>query len=854
MKHSSIRTLAAIVIVFNAASLIADQNVRAVRAAKPPVIDGDLSDEVWQSAPEMTSFTQHDPDDGKPATQKTIVKVVYDDQAIYVGARLEDTKPVTTLLGRRDNSLESDWFRIFVDAQHDKLTGAAFWVNPSNVQIDMTLYNDIYDDWSWDAVWASAAKIVPGGWVAEVRIPYSQLRFPDRPNQTWGINFSRRIASNKEVDWLVNTPKGQTGTVSRFAQLDGIEGIHPERALELMPYGVARSDLANQLGADPFARAHAYKAAGGLDVKYGITSNLTLTGTVNPDFGQVEVDPAVLNLSQFETFFPEKRPFFTEGASIFRFGTGPANNRFNFNIFPPSLFYSRRIGRSPQGTGNLSADFVDAPQETTILGAAKISGKAGKGWSVGVLDALTDAEKAHEAFMSPGGLTSLRDTKTVEPMTNYLVARAAKEYGNSRIGFLFTDTKRRLPDELTYLRDNAMTGGIDGYTTLKNKDWLWEWLVGGTKVDGSEEAIASTQTAPAHYYDRPDAGYLKYDPTRSSLSGWGGRAMIGKQTGHWRPNFQIQTYSPGFESNDAGFMPRADIVATHAAISYLNDTPTKRFRDRELWAGKYQNWNYGHDLLANGLFGNWYTEFTNYWYGYGWAGHAGRVMDDRKTRGGPVLERPSNTDFGIGVGSDSRKTVWFELTSGNYWENDGSNSHNVNLSMKYRPMNNLTLGIGPSYSREFDYAQYIDTVRDPLAVKTYGAHYVFAGLDQRVVALDTRIDWTVSSRLSLQLYLQPFIATGDYHDFRELARPRSQEYAPFPYAGGNPDFNFRSLRGSAVMRWEFRPGSALYVVWNENRADTEPFGDFRFRRDLTSLRSAQSKDVFLVKLSYWLPL
>ena len=229
--------------------------LHAVRVSAPPVVDGDLSDAAWQSAPEFTDFTQHDPDDGKPATQKTIVKVAYDDNAIYFAAKLEDTNPVTTLLGRRDNSLESDWFRIYIDSQHDRLSGAGFWVNPSNVQIDMNLYNDIYDDWSWDAVWQSAAKIVPGGWTVEVKIPYSQLRFQERAQQLWGVNFARRIAKNNEVDYLVNTPKNQTGTVSRFADLTGIEGIHPERAFEVVPYGVARSDLANRIpSGDPFTR------------------------------------------------------------------------------------------------------------------------------------------------------------------------------------------------------------------------------------------------------------------------------------------------------------------------------------------------------------------------------------------------------------------------------------------------------------------------------------------------------------------------------------------------------------------------------------------------------------------------
>ncbi len=846
------RVRAALASLLTAGSVLAADTsppaVRAVRAVVAPVIDADLSDAVWQNAPEITSFTQHDPEDGKPATQKTTVKVAYDDQAIYFAAKLEDTKPVTTLLGRRDNHLESDWFRIYIDAQHDRLTGASFWVNPSNVQFDMALFNDIYNDNSWDAVWRSAAKIVPGGWVVEVKIPYSQLRFPDRPNQVWGINFARRIASNKEVDWLINTPKGQSGLVSRFADLTGIEGIHPEKSFEVLPYGVARSDLVTQVpAADPFTRASAYKMDAGVDVKYGITSNLTLTGTINPDFGQVEVDPAVLNLSQFETFFPEKRPFFTEGASIFNFGNGPANFRASFNFFPPSFFYSRRIGRLPQGTSSLSYDYIDVPKQTTILGAAKITGKVGNGWSVGLLDALTDRERARFQL----GVS--RFSQQVEPMTNYLVGRTAKEYGNSRIGLLFTGVTRRIPNELSFLRSGAYALGVDGYTKFHKSDWLWEWLVGGTRMNGSREAMQRTQESSAHGYQRPDADYLHYDPNRPSLSGFGWRTMVAKQTGKWRPIIGVSGFTPGFETNDVGFMPRADEMTSHAVINYVNEDVTTHFRERQFWIGKYQNWNFGHDLVANGVYGNWFMEMKNYWSLFGWGGGNGRVLDDRKTRGGPLAARHFNWNAGVGLGSDSRKKLSFEASVEMYRSRDSSWEKGGRITAVYRPTTSLRLQVSPSFTREYDYSQYVTTIADPLARATYGAHYVFSGIDQNIFELGTRADWTVSSTLSLQLYLQPFIATGDYHDFRELARPRYADYIPFHY-GDNPDFAFRSLRGSAVVRWEFRPGSALYVVWNENRADTQPFGNFRLRRDVAALRHARSNDVFLVKVSYWLPI
>ena len=812
----------------------------ALRVAKAPVIDGDLSDDAWKNAPEISGFTQHDPDDGKPATQKTVVKVVYDNDAIYVGAMMYDTKPVTAFLFRRDNNPESDWFRIYIDSQHDRLSGAEFWVNPMNVQLDGILYNDIYDDWSWDAVWLSAAKIVKDGWVAEVRIPYSQLRFPDQPAQTWGINFMRKISKNSEIDRLVNTPKGEHGTVSRFADLTGIEGIKPERAFELVPYAVGRTDLANRIDRfDPFTRPSDYKMDGGLDVKYGLSSNLTLTGTVNPDFGQVEVDPAVVNLSQFETFFPEKRPFFTEGAQMFRFGSGPAHYRANFNFYGPTWFYSRRIGRSPQGTGNLTYDFVDAPGQTTILGAGKLTGKFGDGWSLGVLDAVTNREDAH--FVLGGDFARAQ----VEPLTNYAVARAAKEFnkGNARVGFLFTGVNRKLPEELSYLRKSAYVLGVDGYSMLHKKEWLLEWLVGTSRVSGSEDAIASTQLASAHNYQRPDADYLHYDPTRTSLSGFGGRVMLGKQTGRWRPNLQVQTFSPGFELNDLGFMPRTDMTATHAVMEYVNEDSLKYTREITWWFGKYQNWNYGGDKIADGGFGNWFVQWKNYWTTYGWGGWDAPTLDDRRTRGGPLAVSRGDRVIALGFGNDTRKKLSFETNAEHLWFDDGGYSNNFWLNLNYRPSTNIRLTLTPQYRREYYPTQYVDTTDQA----------IFSKIDQHTLDLGIRAEWTVSSRLSFQLYTQPFVATGAYHDFVALMAPRTSEYGAAAY-DGNPDFDFRSMRGSAVVRWEFRPGSAVYVVWNENRADTIATGNFNVRRDLTALRNAPSRDVFLVKVSYWLPM
>lgn len=820
--------------------------LRAVRVTAPPVIDGDLSDAAWQSAPEFTDFTQHDPNDGQPATMRTSIRIVYDDEAIYFGAKMDDPGRPTALLMRRDTFGDSDFLSINLDPQLDRLSGNAFTLTPANVQLDTVLYNDIGEDSNWDGVWDSATKIAADGWIAEVRIPYSQLRFHDKPVHVWGLNITRRTVRNNEWARIVNTRKGETGFVSHFADIVGLEGIRRGRSLELVPYAVARADVRTRVNrADPLLDPRDHRADAGLDVKYALTSSLTLTGTINPDFGQVEVDPAVVNLSEFETFYPEKRPFFTEGLNIFQFGDTPAPSHFNF-ISPPSLFYTRRIGRAPQVSPD--AEFIAAPAETTILGAAKMTGRLPGGWSLGILDALTDTERAR--FIDG---TDVR-RQQVEPMTNYFVSRMTKELRpGSRVGFMLTSVNRRLPEEMTSLRDSAMTGGVDAYTSFRDRSWVLEGSLLGSRVTGSAEAIELTQRSSSRYYQRPDAEHVELDPERTSLTGWGGKAMISKATGVWRPILQVQAYSPGYETNDAGFMQRTDQISSHVVMQYVNETPTRRFRDKNVWFGTWNNRNFDGDTIARGAFVDAFGTLANYWEVQASLFLTGDAVSDRLTRGGPVARTPSAWTLEGSVGSDSRKNFFGSVNVTLEESDDGSYERGVDVSFTTRPASNIQIGVSPAYIRSHTQTQFVEAFDDPSATATFGRRYVFAELEQSEFELRTRVDWTLSPRLSFQLFLQPFIASGDYHDQTSLAAARTRDFTPYP-SSVEPDFNFRSVRGSAVVRWEFRPGSALYVVWNENRADVVPLGDFRFRRDLRAIPTAPSHDVFLVKLSYWLPL
>ncbi len=821
--------------------------LRAVRAETAPRIDGDLSDPAWRDAPEFTGFTQHDPVDTEPATLPTGVKIVYDDQAIYFGLRMEDTAPPTGRLTRRDDFAESDFVSINLDPQLDRLSGNAFTVNPSNVQVDTVLYDDIREDPSWDGVWESATEVGPRGWSAELRIPFSQLRFPDRPVQVWGVNITRRTQRIAELVRIVNTPKGQSGFVSHFADIVGIEGIHRGRPLELLPYAVARADLRSGVDPDdPLVARRETGLEGGLDLKLGLTSTLTLTGTVNPDFGQVEVDPAVVNLSEFETFYPEKRPFFTEGASLFGFGGSPAPARFNF-IDPPSVFYSRRIGRAPQLVP--SADFVDAPSSTRILGAAKVTGRSGGGWSLGILDALTDEESAR--FARDGE----RGRVVVEPRTNYFVSRVAREStAGSRIGLVLTSVDRQLDGATDALRRQAVTAGIDGFTRFRERTWILEGYALGSRIAGSARSITLAQSAPARYYQRPDASHVAFDPTRTSLAGWGARAVLTKATGLWRPIVALQAYSPGFETNDAGYLQRTDLVSADAVLLRVDETVTERFRETTSWLATWQNSNFAGDVLERGIYAHAEARLTNYWEPYVEAYLVDEALSDRLTRGGPLARTPAGWHAGAGLQSDRRKAFYFDLDASAEESDDGSFSRALSIELHARPASNVELTLEPSYERGHERNQYLAAFDDPAATGTYGRRYLFAEIERRTFELAARVDWTLDPRLSFQLYLQPFVATGDYHDPHALVAAGGRDYVPWPDAGRDPDFDLRSLRGSAVVRWELRPGSALYVAWNENRAGTEARGDFALGRDLGAILDQPSHDVVIVKLSYWLPL
>jgi hypothetical protein len=850
--------------------------VRAVRATSGIVLDGRLDDDVWVRAPASSDFTQRDPEEGKPATERTELRVAYDGAAMYVGVRLfdRDASRIARQLSRRDAEVEADVFALFLDPHHDHLTGASFSVSAAGVQSDAAIFNDSWQDSSWDAVWESAVRLDEAGWTVEMRLPYSQLRFPAAERHTFGINAMRYIQRKNERDWLVHVPKTDNGLASRFGHLDGVEGISPRRTVEFLPYVVGRGEfIAPASDGDPFNDGATGFAGVGVDLKYRLTSNLSLDGTINPDFGQVEVDPAVVNLTAFETFFEEKRPFFIEGANIFgNFGRTGATDFWGFNRAEPLIFYSRRIGRSPQGPAD--GEFVDRPEASTILGAAKLTGKTRRGWSVGLLDAVTGRERAR--VVTDGGNGDIE----IEPLSNYLVGRAQREVGRAGLGFLATAVNRdlRQPSLRATLPVGAYVAGADGHFFLDaERDWVVSGRIAGSYLNGSAEAVGRLQKASQRYFNRPDATHVEFDPAATELSGWTGSVNLNRQSGVHGVNAALWSVSPGFDSGDAGFNFTSDRGGMHAAYRYSNPNVNRFARRRFFAVAKWYTWNFARDLQGDGVHMFTNLQWKNYWWLFANAAFFRDVQDDRATRGGPSMLSPGARGGSVGLESDGRKKVSLGANVNSFDNAVGGYTAGVSLNVRYRPFASLEISAGPGFDRNRNVAQYVDTFEDPVATETYGSRYVFGTLHQREFSVQTRINYVVSPKMSLQVYMQPLVSVGDYDGFKQLARPRtfdfirygvdsgalaydpaSQQYQVVPGDGGapftfsDPDFNFKSLRLNAIFRWEWRPGSALYLVWTEQRQDHANPGHFVFRRDFATTFGAPADDVLMFKFVYWL--
>ena len=765
----------------------------------PPRIDGRLDDEVWQTAQAIDDMVQNDPDNMQPPTERTSVRVLYDNRSIYVGVMnyMHDVSKITTALGRRDTMPRSDSIKITFDPRHDHLTAYTFDSNPAGVQTDMTWFDDTRSSMDYDAVWEVRTQTTADGWSAEFRIPFSQLRFSITPGEAvvWGFNVRRDIVYNAEVIRWVATPRGAQGFVSRFGHLTFAKPPATPRRFEVQPFMLARNEHDTTAGNDR-------DGTGGLDMRMGLGTATTLSAAVNPDFGQVEQDPAVLNLSVFETFFPEKRPFFIEDSRVLV----P-----NYPQVP--MFHSRRIGQRPNRFAIDDSDtVVHRPDATTILGATKVTGKA-NGWTYGGLTALTDREFA-DVETSDGR----RVERLIEPYTSYNVARIQKDIlsGSSNVGGLLTGVLREKDDD-------AFTGSMDySLRWSQNKyNWNGQWSTTRSAIDGVMK------------------------------TGFGGVTNVSRNTKHLGLFGHYDYFNSTFKNSDLGFFgSRNNKTQVSVSANLIQPDPTKYTRNINYNIGYFTQFNGDRLLLDNNYFNGVGIQFRNYWDMFFGGGQTFDAYDDLDTRGGPPIVRPGAWFIDTFMGSDSRKK--YRVSADAHFNGNRyggfNNSYNINLNVQPKPQAQIRISAGITDGH--DTAQWIrneDATGDGIDDHIYGE------LDRNVVSITARATYAFTRDMTLEAYLQPFVAVGDYTNIRRLARAKSFDFEPVAISD-NPDFNNKSMRSNIVFRWEYRRGSTLYLVYNvSNEDDTRP-GAFAAFRDLRTGFGAPGTQVLMVKFNYWLGL
>ncbi|UCF20893.1 MAG: carbohydrate binding family 9 domain-containing protein [Gemmatimonadota bacterium] len=863
--------------------------IRAAQREGPIRIDGRLDEPDWQAAEPASDLIQLRPDEGSTATQVTQVRFLFDDDALYIGARMYDelgASGVRTRMARRDGDTDSDELTITFDTFHDHLGQTIFSVNPSKVKFDAYGPGGSNPDPSWDPIWEVETEIDSLGWTAEFRISFSQLRYPRDSPQTWGLQIVRVVNRLNEHSQWAFWRLNETGGPSRYGHLTDLTIPPARRHLELLPYIVGRSsNIEPSDPDDPFQDPHELDSRFGLDLRYLLTSNLTLTATINPDFGQVEVDPAVVNLSAFETFFEEKRPFFVEGRGLLSFGG--LSCFFCSNVSSLNLFYSRRIGRVPQGGGIAedAGDFADVPENTAILGAAKVTGRTAGGWSVGALDAM--ARREHATVLDSD--STFRQIE-VEPLTNYFVGRLARDLrgGDLVLAGMFTSVIRDLHDPALSERLNrhAENLGLESSLWWADRTYRLRTSFAVSQIAADSSAILRAQKSSARYLQRPDRQHGNngiftdaFDPSLTSMRGFAGYGRLSKESGDWLWELSTNIRSPGFEANDVAFLTNADYLWMNGNILRQYTTPGSFYRSMLYITGGQQQYNFDGDLTDRQvqIFGD--IEFHNYWEIATFWIHRFTVFDDRLTRGGPVVKRPGFNYWLLEAATDSRRNLVFGLSPAYGCNFEGACDFELNLGLIYRPMDNIAISLSPSFYHSESTAQYVTSVEDPTASAFYGNRYVFADLDQNTLSMEARLNITFTPTLTLEVFAQPLISSGRYTNFKEFAAPRSIEKKIYgkdmgkisknegtytvdpdtdgpaqPFSFDDPDFNFRSLRGNAVLRWEFRPGSTLFLVWTQERADQAAVGDFNFSRDFDALFSAHADNIFLLKVNYWLQL
>jgi len=837
-----------------------------------PEIDGILSEPAWANVEWSGDFIQSEPLENQPPTQQTAVKVLYDNNNLYVAIRAWDTEPskIERRLSRRDN-FEGDWVAVAIDSYDDDLTAFSFGVTAAGVKVDGMAINDDDFDETWNPVYWVKVSIDELGWVAEFRIPYNQLRFSDAESHVWGFQVLRWLFRKEESSQWQMIPRQSGRWVSLFGKLDGIKNINPKKDIEFVPYVMGSLEKSEKEEGNPFETGTSWGYNAGLDGKVAVTNDLTLNYTVNPDFGQVEADPSEVNLSAYESYFEEKRPFFIEGANIYNFpisagGGGGPSGRDN-------LFYSRRIGKNPSYEPELDDDeYSRVADFSRILGAMKLSGKTSKGWSVGILESITNVEYIN--IESNG----YRHNEMAEPLTNYFNTRLQKDIdeGNTQIGGMVTATNRFNQDStVAFLPSEAYTGGLDFANYWKEKTYYFKTRIAFSYVKGTPEAMTELQESSRRFFQRPDASHLEVDTTLTSFFGNGGSVEGGKSGGgNWRYGLRLNWRSPQFELNDMGYLRTSDNIHQSAWIDYRIYEPFGIFRNLSIGINQWSGWDYSGTNKWGGITFYAGAQFKNY---FGSEIGFNREIDEleiAELRGGPAVIFPGAWGLWGYFRTDQRKKLVAAIRGNlKLGDVDYRTGWGLGIDLAFRPFNALFVSAEPAFDYVEEYARYVETIE-----LLDGNRYIMASLNRTTALINIRIEFFLTPDLSVQYWGQPFLFSGDYSNFMSVVDPGNRDYYEqfhsftndeisfnnttdyykvdenkdgiIDYSFENPDFSVYDYRSNLVLRWEYIPGSTIYIVWSQGKYGDDPNGKFDFNYQVNNLLDATSNNVFLIKLSY----
>ncbi len=837
---------------------------KSISSFEPPSIDGLINDEVWDIVPWDSEFTEWRPDEGSTPTYQTKFKIVYDAKYLYIAVRAIDDEPdnIVKRLSRRDG-FEGDWVEINIDSYHDLRTGFSFTISAAGVKGDEFISNNGNNwDSSWNPIWYVKTNIDQEGWTAELKIPLTQLRFSKADEQVWGLQVQRRFFRAAERSLWQRVPLDAPGWISEFGELHGLKGLKPQKQLEIQPFTVGKYETFEAEEGNPFRDGTDRSLNAGIDAKIGITNDLTLDLTINPDFGQVEADPAAIALDGFEIFFREQRPFFVENKNIFDYEF--SNNQDN-------LFFSRRIGRSPQGSANTEeGEHSDTPSNTTILGAAKFSGKTKNGWSIGILESMTSREYAE---IDNNGT---RREERIEPLTNYFVGRVQKDLNerNTFIGGIFTATNReKLPEQLNFLRNNAYTAGIDAKHQWRNRDFYIEGNVIMSHVKGSKESIEETQRSLTHLFQREDAAHVNVDPNKTSLSGTGGKFEGGKQGGgHWRYNAGVSWKSPELELNDIGFLRQADVIRQYANLRWRTTKATGKFRRIAARLSQFSTYDFDGNYNRIQYEFNAEANFkSNWWVDVG-VGHKPRIYTNTFLQGGPRWHFSDENFVFAFFGTDNRKKLRGRVgTVRSSSQQDNFSFFRLTGRLTYQPTNNLKISLNPEFRDSPSKTQYV-TQQD----YNSGKRYILGEIDNKRFSTSIRLNYTINPNLTLQYYGEPFIFRARYKNFKYVTNAagdnlydRFQQYddnqisfdgddysidetrdGNTDYSFSNPDFSFVQFRSNLVARWEYIPGSEIFLVWSQGITGNVDTSDNLFTGLENGILNRKPENIFLIKATY----